>query len=64
MTFDDLEIHDTRDVVPGLAWALHPGLYFERYGLCTGVSLLLEEDGLVVTTPQQDEITALGGFGG
>lgn len=59
VTFDDLEIHDTREVVPGLAWAVHPGLYFEQYGLCTGVSVLLDEDGLVVTTPQQDEITTL-----
>lgn len=58
-TLDDLEIHDTRELVPGLAWSVHPGLYFEEYGVRTAVDIYLDESGLLVTTPLQREVTAL-----
>jgi len=59
VTLDDLEIHDTRELVPGLAWAVHPGLYFEEHGLRTSVDIYLDESGIFVTTPLQYTITAL-----
>lgn len=58
-TLDDLEIHDTRELVPGLAWAVHPGLYFDDFGLRSTVDIYLDETGLIVTTPLQREVTAL-----
>jgi Xaa-Pro aminopeptidase len=59
VTLDDLEIHDTRELVPGLAWAVHPGLYFESFGVRSAVDVYLDESGLLVTTPLQREVTAL-----
>lgn len=58
-TFDDLEVHDTRELVVGLAWSIHPGVYFEDFGLRSGVSVYLGERGLELTTPAQDAITTL-----
>jgi Xaa-Pro aminopeptidase len=58
-TLDDLEIHDTRELVPGLAWSIHPGVYFDSFGLRTGVSVVLEASGPRTTTPIQKEIEAL-----
>jgi Xaa-Pro aminopeptidase len=58
-TLDDLEIHDTRELVPGLAWVVHPGLYFESFGLRTAVDVYLDESGLLVTTPLQRGVTPL-----
>ena len=59
VTLDDLEIHDTRELVPGLAWAIHPGLYFEEFGVRSSVNAYLDETGLRVTTPLQREVTSL-----
>lgn len=58
-TLDDLEIHDTRELVPGLAWAVHPGLYFDDFGLRSAVDIYLDDIELLVTTPLQREVTAL-----
>lgn len=58
-TLDDYEIHDTRELLPGLAWSIHPGLYFEDYGLRSGLSLYLGEDGPELCTPAQPAIDAL-----
>ncbi len=59
-TLDDFEVHDTRELLPGLAWAVHPGLYFEDLGVRTGISLYLDADeGPRIHTPVQNEITPL-----
>lgn len=55
-TLDDFEIHDTRALVQGLAWSVHPGVYFEEFGVRTGLSVYWGEAGLEVHTPTQDRI--------
>jgi len=63
-TFDDLEVHDTREVMPGLAWAIHPGVYWpDEFGVRTSASLLLHEAGAEVVGPVQEHIEVLLGGG-
>ncbi|TBH21158.1 M24 family metallopeptidase [Thermus thermamylovorans] len=56
---DDLETHDFRPLVPGLAFTVEPGLYLEAFGVRTEVDVYLRPEGPEVTTPQQQGITPL-----
>lgn len=57
---DDLETHDLRPLVPGLAFTVEPGLYLPgEFGVRTEVNVYLRPDGPEVTTPLQQEITPL-----
>lgn len=59
-TFDDLEIHDTREVAEGLAWSIHPGLYWpDDFGVRSSVDVMLTADGPDILGPTQTEIEAL-----
>lgn len=56
---DDLETHDFRPLVPGLAFTVEPGLYLPELGVRTEVNVYLHAQGPEVTTPLQEEITPL-----
>lgn len=56
---DDLETHDLRPLVPGLAFTVEPGVYLEAFGVRTEVDLYLHPAGPEVTTPLQEAITPL-----
>jgi Xaa-Pro aminopeptidase len=56
---DDLETHDFRPLVPGLAFTVEPGVYLEGFGVRTEVDVYLHPGGLEVTTPLQRELTPL-----
>ncbi|GAB5603049.1 M24 family metallopeptidase [Thermus sp. FJN-A] len=56
---DDLETHDFRPLVPGLAFTVEPGLYLPAFGVRTEVNVYLHPTGPEVTTPVQQEITPL-----
>ncbi len=56
---DDLETHDLRPLVPGLAFTVEPGVYLEGFGVRTEVDVYLHPGGLEVTTPLQRELTPL-----
>jgi Xaa-Pro aminopeptidase len=58
-SLDDLEQHDTRELLDGMGWSVHPGLYFERFGLRIAVDFCLTPAGVEVTTPMQDRVEAL-----
>ncbi len=57
---DDLETHDTRALLPGLAVTVEPGVYPGPFGVRSEVNVLLTETGAVVTTPIQAEPYRLG----
>ncbi|AWN24704.1 aminopeptidase P family protein [Deinococcus irradiatisoli] len=59
---DDLETHDTRQLLPGLAVTIEPGVYpAERgYGIRSEVNVLLTEAGARLTTPVQAAPFVLG----
>lgn len=56
---DDLETHDFRPLVPGLAFTVEPGVYLPGFGVRTEVDVYLHREGPEVTTPLQREITPL-----
>jgi len=56
---DDLETHDFRPLVPGLAFTVEPGLYLDTFGVRTEVNVYLHPTGPEVTTPKQAALTPL-----
>jgi len=56
---DDLETHDFRPLVPGLAFTVEPGVYLEAFGVRTEVDVYLRPTGPEATTPLQEAITPL-----
>ena len=60
VNLDDWETHDTRQLLPGLAVTVEPGVYLGHIGVRSEVNVLLTESGAVVTTPMQIEPYQLG----
>jgi Xaa-Pro aminopeptidase len=55
---DDLESHDTRPLVQGLAFSIEPGIYLpeEGLGVRSEIDVVLTEEGPRVFTPAQHEL--------
>ena len=59
--FDNLETHDTRLVIPGIACTIEPGIYLEgEFGVRSEINVFFSQDGPEVTTPPQEEVWKLG----
>jgi Xaa-Pro aminopeptidase len=58
---DDLETHDTRPLVPGLAFSIEPGVYLpeEGIGVRCEIDVFLAADGPKVFSPIQREIVRI-----
>ena len=56
VNFDNLETHDTRLAIPGIACTIEPGVYLESFGVRSELNVYIAEDGPQVTTPLQGEI--------
>ncbi len=57
---DGLEAPEFRPLVPGLAFTVEPGVYFEgQFGVRTEVDVYLHPTGPEVTTPIQEDLTPL-----
>ena len=56
---DDLETHDTRPLIQGLAFTMEPGLYFDDFGVRSSIDIFLGPQGIEVTSPAQDEIVII-----
>jgi len=55
VNLDDLETHDTRALLPGLAVTVEPGVYLGHLGVRSEVNVLFTTEGAIVTTPIQTE---------
>ncbi len=56
---DNFETHDTRSLLPGIAFSVEPGVYLDgRFGMRTEINVLMREDGPEPTpaAPQQELI--------
>ena len=60
VNLDDWETHDTRQLLPGLAVTVEPGVYLGHIGIRSEVNVLITESGATVTTPLQQEPYRLG----
>lgn len=57
---DNFETHDTRQLQPGMAVTIEPGLYLQHTGVRTEINLIMHEDGPEVTTDLQFELIRVG----
>jgi Xaa-Pro aminopeptidase len=60
VNLDDWETHDTRQLLPGLAVTVEPGVYLGHIGIRSEVNVLITEAGATVTTPLQQVPYYLG----
>jgi Xaa-Pro aminopeptidase len=60
VNLDDWETHDTRQLLPGLAVTVEPGVYLGHIGIRSEVNVLITEAGATVTTPLQQAPYHLG----
>jgi Xaa-Pro aminopeptidase len=60
VNLDDWEAHDTRQLLPGLAVTVEPGVYIGHLGIRSEVNVLMTDTGVIVTTPVQAEPYRLG----
>ena len=58
-TFDAFEIHDTREVIPRLAWSVHPGVYRDDLGVRATAAIQRTDDGVRVLDAGQHEILVI-----
>ena len=57
---DDFETHDTRAVLPGVAFSVEPGIYLPGdFGIRLELNAVMTKSGPKVYTPVQDEIVTL-----
>jgi Xaa-Pro aminopeptidase len=57
---DDYETHDTRELVPGLAFSIEPGVYLEgKFGVRSELDVFLSAEGPQIYTPPQRELVKL-----
>lgn len=60
MNLDNLETHDTREMLPGIGFTIEPGLYLPEFGVRLEINLFVDPSkGPVITSCVQDEIVAL-----
>ena len=59
---DDFETHDTRLIVPGVAFSVEPGIYLDgEFGVRLELNVVMGADGPEVHTPVQTKIVVMGG---
>jgi Xaa-Pro aminopeptidase len=56
VNFDNLETHDTRSFLPGIACTIEPGIYLNRFGVRNEINVYFGPNGPEVTTPPQDSL--------
>ena len=61
VNLDDLETHDTRMVIPGVGLTIEPGIYLKHFGVRSEINFYVEEKGLLMTSPVQQEVVLIGG---
>jgi Xaa-Pro dipeptidase len=56
---DDYETRDDRRLLPGTAFTVEPGLYFETFGVRTEINVIVTDRDALVTGPAQDRVVPL-----
>ena len=60
VNLDDLETHDTRQVLPGTGFSVEPGIYLPDFGVRLEINVYMDpERGPLVTTRPQGQIVSL-----
>ncbi len=56
---DNFETRDTRQLLPGIAVTIEPGIYRPDFGVRTEINLIMQADGPEVTTELQHELIVI-----
>ena len=59
VNLDSWETFDTRELIPGIAVTIEPGIYIPEFGVRSEIDVYISESGPVVTTPPQREIVRI-----
>ena len=60
VNLDSWETHDTRQLIPGIAVTIEPGIYVPEFGVRSEIDVYISEDGPQVTTEMQSEVVLIG----
>ncbi len=57
VNLDNLETHDTREIIPGVGFSVEPGIYLPAFGVRSEIDVYVDPDeGPIVTTPLQRDV--------
>ena len=60
VNLDSWETHETRQVIPGIAVTIEPGIYLPEFGVRSEIDVYISEDGPIVTTSVQSSVVRIG----
>ena len=60
VNLDSWETFDTRELIPGIAVTIEPGIYLPEFGVRSEIDVFISEDGPRVTTQMQREVVLIG----
>lgn len=61
MNLDNLETHDTREMLPGIGFTIEPGIYLPEFGVRNEIDVYVDpKKGPIVTSGSQDEPILMG----
>ena len=60
VNLDSWETHDTRQLIPGIAVTIEPGIYIPEFGVRSEIDVFISEDGPQVTTQMQRDVALIG----
>ncbi len=61
VNLDSWETFDTRQLIPGIAVTIEPGIYIPEFGVRSEIDVFISEDGPRVTTEMQREVFLIDG---
>ncbi len=61
VNLDSLETRDTRELMPGIAVTIEPGIYLPDFGVRSEIDVYIDEDGPRATTAVQSEVVLISG---
>lgn len=59
VNLDSWETHDTRQLIPGVAVTIEPGIYIPEFGVRSEIDVFITEDGPQVTTQMQRDVVLI-----
>ena len=59
VNLDSWETYDTRQLIPGIAVTIEPGVYVPEFGVRSEIDVFISEDGPQVTTEMQREVVRI-----
>ncbi len=61
VNLDSMETRDTRELMPGIAVTIEPGIYLPDFGVRSEIDVYIDEDGPRATTAVQREVVLIAG---